>query len=123
MPLKKDINETTLIKNQCLELFSSKNIFYNCGADLIEKYKKLYKKEQVKKIVENNELIETANIFFNNNLNITKASKIAYLHRNTLVYRIEKIQQELGLDIRNFNEAVVFENLLIFYNLIKDNLY
>jgi len=69
------------------------------------------------------ELNNTAQVFFENNLNISLASKKGFMHRNTLVYRLDKIKKILGLDIRNFNEAVVFENFLLFYDMIKNELY
>ncbi len=112
-----------LIKKECLELFSSENIFNNCGTDLISKYKKLFQQPKMKKVLENEELINTVHIFFDNNLNISIASKEGYMHRNTLVYRLDKLKSLIGLDIRHFNEAVVFGNLILFYNMIKEGIY
>jgi len=111
------------IKKECIKLFSSANIFNNCGSDLISQYKKIFSQLKVKKVLENEELINTVNIFFDNNLNISMASKRGYMHRNTLVYRLDKLRNLIGLDVRNFNEAVVFENLILFYNMIKEELY
>lgn len=122
MPSKED-NMVEQIKKECMELFSSANIFNNCGTDLISKYKKLFKVPNVKKVLENEELITTVRTFFDNNLNISVASKEGFMHRNTLVYRLDKLQNMIGLDVRNFNEAVVFENLILFYNMIKDSVY
>ncbi|MCD8153673.1 MAG: helix-turn-helix domain-containing protein [Clostridiales bacterium] len=55
---------------------------------------------------------ETLNIirtFFENNLNLSETSRQLYVHRNTLVYRFEKLQKRFGLDIRTFADALVFQ--------------
>ena len=110
---------TDSLKQTITNLFSSKNIFYNCGSDLITKYKEIYNNKVVKKILTDEEIVNTVVLFFNNNLNISITSKEGYMHRNTLIYRLDKIKKLIGLDIKNFNEAVVFENFLLFYNVIK----
>lgn len=55
---------------------------------------------------------ETLNIirtFFENNLNLSETSRQLYVHRNTLVYRFEKLQKKFGLDLRNFEDALTFK--------------
>lgn len=55
---------------------------------------------------------ETLNIirtFFENNLNLSETSRQLYVHRNTLVYRFEKIQKRFGLDLRSFEDALTFK--------------
>ena len=55
---------------------------------------------------------ETLNIirtFFENNLNLSETSRQLYVHRNTLVYRFEKIQKRFGLDLRTFEDAMTFK--------------
>ena len=55
---------------------------------------------------------ETLNIirtFFENNLNLSETSRQLYVHRNTLVYRFEKLQKRFGLDIRTFEDALAFK--------------
>lgn len=54
------------------------------------------------------EIISTIEEFANCGLNISDASKKLYIHRNTLIYRIEKIKKETGFDIRQFTDATVF---------------
>lgn len=55
------------------------------------------------------EMIKTILCFFTNNLNISETARQMYLHRNTLVYRIEKVLKLTGLDLRNFDDAVSFK--------------
>lgn len=55
------------------------------------------------------EMIKTIETFFKCGLNVSDASKELYVHRNTLIYRLDKIQKCTSYDIRNFNEAVIFK--------------
>lgn len=55
------------------------------------------------------ETITTINKFFENNLNVSETARQLYIHRNTLVYRMEKLQKAIGLDMRNFDDAVTFK--------------
>ena len=48
------------------------------------------------------ETLATVNKFFENNLNVSETSRQLYIHRNTLVYRLDKLQKMTGLDLRNF---------------------
>ena len=55
------------------------------------------------------ETILTIQKFFENNLNVSETSRLLYVHRNTLVYRLDKIQKITGLDLRNFDDAIIFK--------------
>ncbi|MCD7957243.1 MAG: helix-turn-helix domain-containing protein [Lachnospiraceae bacterium] len=55
------------------------------------------------------EIITTINKFFENNLNVSETARQLYIHRNTLVYRLEKLQKTTGLDIRVFDDALTFK--------------
>ena len=59
------------------------------------------------------ETINTVNTFFENSLNISETSRQLYVHRNTLVYRIEKLQKMTGLDIRVFEDALTLKIALM----------
>ncbi|MCM1043947.1 MAG: helix-turn-helix domain-containing protein [Candidatus Gastranaerophilales bacterium] len=65
------------------------------------------------------ETLNTLNKFFENNLNVSETSRQLFVHRNTLVYRIEKIQRSTGLDLRNFDEALTFKIALMVVNYMK----
>ena len=58
--------------------------------------------------------------FFENNLNISETARQLYLHRNTLVYRLEKIEKQLGLDIRRFEEALTLKIAMMVESYLKD---
>lgn len=55
------------------------------------------------------ETLTTINKFFENNLNVSETSRQLYVHRNTLVYRLEKLEKSTGLDIRVFDDALTFK--------------
>ncbi len=59
------------------------------------------------------EMISTINKFFENNLNVSETSRQLYIHRNTLVYRLDKLQKLTGLDIRVFEDAITFRIALM----------
>lgn len=65
------------------------------------------------------ETLHTVNKFFENNLNVSETSRQLFLHRNTLVYRIEKLQKSIGLDIRAFDDALTFKIALMVVNYLK----
>ncbi len=54
------------------------------------------------------ETLSTIYKFFENNLNVSETSRQLYIHRNTLVYRLDKLQKSTGLDIRTFDDAITF---------------
>lgn len=75
-----------------------------------------------------NEMIRTIEVFFRCGLNLSDAAKALYIHRNTLIYRLDKIEKYTAYDIRNFNSAVLFKvvffiwkekNNIIFENSLK----
>ena len=56
---------------------------------------------------------------FENNLNISETARQLYVHRNTLVYRIEKLQKDTGLDICNFDYALTFKIALMVVSYLQ----
>jgi len=65
------------------------------------------------------ETLTTINRFFENNLNVSETSRQLYVHRNTLVYRIEKLQKSTGLDIRVFDDAMTLKIALMVVNYLR----
>ncbi len=65
------------------------------------------------------ETLTTINKFFENNLNVSETSRQLFVHRNTLVYRIEKLQKSTGLDIRVFDDALTFKIALMVVNYMR----
>ena len=65
------------------------------------------------------EILTTVNKFFENNLNVSETSRQLFVHRNTLVYRIEKLQKSTGLDVRTFDDALTFKIAMMVVNYMK----
>ncbi|MFS0860723.1 PucR family transcriptional regulator [Paenibacillus taichungensis] len=65
------------------------------------------------------ETLATLETFFNLDCNVSETAKRLFIHRNTLVYRLDKIKQEIGYDVRNFESAVLVRLLLLMYKVTK----
>ncbi|MCD7818671.1 MAG: helix-turn-helix domain-containing protein [Lachnospiraceae bacterium] len=65
------------------------------------------------------ETLTTINKFFENNLNVSETARQLYIHRNTLVYRLEKLQKSTGLDIRVFDDALTFKIAMMVVSYMK----
>ena len=65
------------------------------------------------------ETLTTINKFFENNLNVSETSRQLYIHRNTLVYRLDKLQKSTGLDLRVFEDAITFKIALMVVRYMK----
>ena len=67
------------------------------------------------------ETLFTIQKFFENNLNVSETSRKLFVHRNTLVYRLEKIKKITGLDLREFDHAIIFKIALMVNKYLKSN--
>ena len=65
------------------------------------------------------ETLTTINKFFENSLNVSETSRQLYIHRNTLVYRLDKLQKSTGLDLRVFEDAITFKIALMVAKYMK----
>ena len=59
------------------------------------------------------ETLMTIQRFFENNLNVSETSRQLFIHRNTLVYRLDKLERSTGLDLRVFDDAITFKIALM----------
>ena len=66
---------------------------------------------EVRKLL-NGEMLETVNMFFKCDLNLSDTARQMFIHRNTLMYRLDKIQKITGMDLRKFYDAVVFRIIM-----------
>lgn len=67
------------------------------------------------------ETLFTIQKFFENNLNVSETSRKLFVHRNTLVYRLEKIRRLTGLDLKQFDHAIVFKVALMVRKYLESN--
>lgn len=75
--------------------------------------------ERFKEVLEDGEMLETAEAFLQTSLNVSETSRNLYMHRNTLLYRLDKIEKATGLNIRLFSDAVSFRVLTVLHKLLK----
>ncbi|MDR2657383.1 MAG: helix-turn-helix domain-containing protein [Oscillospiraceae bacterium] len=61
----------------------------------------------------NEEMLHTIEMFFAKDLNLSDTARQLYIHRNTLVYRLDKVQRQTGLDLRHFDDAITFRMLFL----------
>jgi carbohydrate diacid regulator len=67
------------------------------------------------------ETVLTIQKFFENNLNVSETARSLFVHRNTMVYRLEKVKRITGLDIRNFDHAVIFKVAMMVKKYLSSN--
>ncbi|MNO42523.1 Leucine-rich protein [compost metagenome] len=70
-------------------------------------------------LFEDDETLTTLDTFFQLDCNVSETAKRLYIHRNTLIYRIDKFKQETGLDVRTFQDAVLVKLKLLLYKVTK----
>ena len=75
--------------------------------------------EHCKEVFEDVEMLSTAEAFLQSSLNVRETSRNLYMHRNTLLYRLDKIEKATGLNIRQFPDAVSFRVLTVLHKLLK----
>lgn len=85
----------------------------------LNEYLKQFRVGNAAEIFKESELAETAEQFLENSLNVSETARNLFLHRNTLGYRLDKIERTTGLDIRKFSDAVTFRVISILYRLLQ----
>lgn len=80
-------------------------------------YETLFNKKNAR--IFNEEMVQTIDKFFECHLNVSEAARQLYIHRNTLVYRLDKVQKTTGLDLRTFDDAITFK-MLAMLGRVKD---
>lgn len=81
--------------------------------------KEVFKRGSIENL--DQETLFTIQRFFENNLNVSETSRKLFVHRNTLVYRLEKIKKITGLDLREFDHAIIFKIALMVNKYLKSN--
>ena len=83
-------------------------LIYQLPTTLCKKFlDEVFKKDSIEQLDE--DTINTIQKFFENSLNISETARKLFIHRNTLVYRLDKIQKNTGLDLREFDDAIIFK--------------
>lgn len=96
-------------------------IIYQLPTTLCDTFlKEVFKKMPLESLDE--ETFSTIYSFFENNLNVSETSKKLFIHRNTLVYRLEKIKRLTGLDLKKFEDAIIFKIAIMIKKYLKFSL-
>ncbi len=99
-------------------------LIYQLPTTLCEMFlQEVFKKGSLESL--DRETLQTIHSFFDNNLNVSETSRKLFVHRNTLVYRLEKIKKLTGLDLREFDHAITFKVALMVkkYLISKPSIY
>lgn len=95
-------------------------LIYQLPTTLCETYlREVFKRGSIESL--DHETLFTIQRFFENNLNVSETSRKLFVHRNTLVYRLEKIKKITGLDLREFDHAIIFKIALMVNKYLKAN--
>ena len=95
-------------------------LIYQLPTTLCEMFlKEVFKRGSIESL--DAETLFTIQRFFENNLNVSETSRKLFVHRNTLVYRLEKIKKLTGLDLREFEDAIVFKVALMVKKYLSAN--
>lgn len=95
-------------------------LIYQLPTTLCEMFlREVFKKGSIEAL--DQETLFTIQKFFENNLNVSETSRKLFVHRNTLVYRLEKIKKLTGLDLREFDDAIVFKVALMVKKYLTAN--
>ncbi len=110
-------NEKTIISYDNLGIA---RLIYQLPTTLCETFlKEVFKLGSIETL--DQETLFTIQRFFENNLNVSETSRKLFVHRNTLVYRLEKIKKLTGLDLREFDHAIIFKIALMVNKYLKNN--
>ena len=108
-----DDNES--IESKLTKLFSPEHIICNFTESKYEEYKNALMHRNIQLVLHDRALMQTVAAFFSNDLNTSVTSDKTFMHRNTLNYRLEKLKRYTGLDLKRFDHAVLFKNLVVVY--------
>ncbi len=85
----------------------------------LKDYLEQFRIEGAEEVFGDADMIATAETFLESSLNISETSRTLFMHRNTLAYRLDKIEKATGLNIRKFSDAVTFRVITILYKLLQ----
>lgn len=87
---------------------------------LLGEYLSILENEDAKYIFNDQDMIATSEALFEHNLNISETARQMFMHRNTLIYRLDKIEKHTGLDITKFSDAITFKLITILRKLTSN---
>lgn len=105
-------NELIFCSSENKKMFKTENLI-----NVYDKsnFSKIFSDASLVKILENDAINESVDAFIQGDLNFSIASQKSFVHRNTLIYRITKIKNLIGLDLKKFDDCVLYQNVRIVY--------
>ena len=97
-------------------ILKSEKILTQTPAKLVKQYKALISENALNNVFKDGDMVDTIKAFFENDLNISQTSKKCFMHRNTLIYRLNKIENITGLNIKKFEEALILKLIILYSN-------
>ncbi len=97
------------------------NLLEELPKSVIENYYTKLLDKKTLAILEDTDMTGTVEVFMNHSLNLSEAARSLYIHRNTLMYRLDKIEKDTGLNVRIFSDAMTFRILEILYKMGKNS--
>ena len=112
MKVKKQDKEEENLEEEIRLIFSTEYIL-NCFSDGNEmQYIKFFKIPKIEKLINNEEIMYSIKQYLANDLIISQTSRSSFMHRNTLIYRVNKFHKLTGLNLKKFNDSVLFNNMI-----------
>ena len=87
----------------------------------LKEYLDILSGEDSEEVFDDPDMLNTAEEFLENSLNVSETSRNLFMHRNTLIYRLDKIEKATGLNIKNFSDAMTFRLITILHKILGDN--
>lgn len=84
----------------------------------LQEFLDILEDQEAKSMFVDGDMVATAEEFLHTSLNVSETSRNLYMHRNTLMYRLDKIERATGLDIRKFQDAMTFRLIMILHKLL-----
>lgn len=84
----------------------------------LSEYLSILLDNEAKELLKDEDMVNTAEEFLDKSLNVSETSRTLYMHRNTLMYRLDKIERVMGLNLRKFSDAVTFRIITILNKLV-----
>lgn len=97
------------------KLIQFKEVLSQLSKSQREKLISGYDVKSLAKVFEDDEMMRTVEAFLRNGMNVSRTARILYMHRNTLIYKLNAIKKLTGLDLRDFGMATTFKILHTMY--------
>ena len=108
------------VYDNVVKLFDTEYVIKYFNKNNMERFRRVINHKNIQLILHDKALMNTIFAYFSNNLNTSNTSEKTFMHRNTLNYRLDKIKRYTGLNLRLFEHALLFKNLIIIDSIIKD---